>query len=192
MYMSFASSRRNCNSSAHLFRFPFLLPFRLRSRHGSCAGAGGVVPRNAPSSEGDTIAERDRPAAFRSGFFGTIVSFLCQNASPTGLCTTGFTFSEAVLPGILANGKAPLQPSWPSKKLTWWSTRRYFTTSAYSLTSLPAAPGCPSFSHPTNLLPRHCTTPPGRNTTQERSGRCRKPPPGQVLTPVLPRSPRPR
>jgi hypothetical protein len=35
------------------------------------------------------------------------------------------------------------------KKPTWWNTRRYSTTSAYSSTSPPARPGCPLASHPT-------------------------------------------
>src|SRR5579862_1704045 len=38
------------------------------------------------------------------------------------------------------------------KKPTWRNTRRYSTTSAYSLTSLPARPGCPQSSHPTISL----------------------------------------
>src|SRR5438270_8670728 len=41
-----------------------------------------------------------------------------------------------------------------NKKPTWWNARRHSTTSAYSSTSLPASPSCPSSSHPTtfNLL----------------------------------------
>ena len=35
------------------------------------------------------------------------------------------------------------------KKPTWQNTRRYSTTSAYSLTSPSALPGCSSSSHPT-------------------------------------------
>jgi hypothetical protein len=35
------------------------------------------------------------------------------------------------------------------KKPTWRNTLGYSTTSAYSPTSSPARPGCPSFSHPT-------------------------------------------
>ena len=38
-----------------------------------------------------------------------------------------------------------------TKKPTWWNTLRYSTTSAYSATSLPERPGCPSSSHPTSL-----------------------------------------
>src|SRR5207237_3555619 len=38
------------------------------------------------------------------------------------------------------------------KKPTWWNTLRYSTTSAYSLTSPPARPGCSSSSHPTTSI----------------------------------------
>ena len=37
-------------------------------------------------------------------------------------------------------------------KPTWRNTRRYSTTSAYSLTNPPARPGCSLFSHPTFSL----------------------------------------
>ena len=39
------------------------------------------------------------------------------------------------------------------KKPTWWNTRRYSTTSAYSSTSPPTQPGCPSSSRPTTSIP---------------------------------------
>ena len=43
------------------------------------------------------------------------------------------------------------------KKPTWPNTLRHSTTSAYSLTSLPAKSGCSLSSHPTNGIPRNHT-----------------------------------
>jgi hypothetical protein len=45
------------------------------------------------------------------------------------------------------------------KKPTWPHTLGYSTTPAYSLTSLPGRPVCPSFNHPTNSsLSIRCAT----------------------------------
>jgi len=72
------SSKVGFSSLPYFCRFPRLLPFRLRSRHGSCSGAICVVPRNAPSSEGETKKRRDRPTFFRSGLLEIIVRVLYQ------------------------------------------------------------------------------------------------------------------
>ncbi len=60
---------------------------------------------------------------------------------------------------IVHSFRSPLRPLEPSnhgftreKKPTWLNTWRCSTTSAYSLTGLPAWPACPSASHPTNTI----------------------------------------
>jgi hypothetical protein len=56
------------------------------------------------------------------------------------------------------------------KKPTWENIERCSPTSAYSITNLPAGPGCPSPSHPTTVTTDYMV----------RSGECKR-----LATPVV-------
>jgi hypothetical protein len=64
------------------------------------------------------------------------------------LCRARIGLFHGTTRGVLAN----VAHRQEQKRPTWRNTRRYSATSAYSLTSPPARPGCSLSSHPTISL----------------------------------------